>query len=315
VKKDTVLNLDRLLHPMSTTTFFAERWERRPLSIARGDDTWYDGLLAMRDVDTLIEFADPRGPDIRATKQGDAAAYPITFSGKLGSGRGDGSVDINRVYAAYRAGYTINVNRVHLYWAPVAALCAALQDELDHDVIASLFLAPAASQGFDAHYDAHDVFIVQLEGAKRWRLRAPIEDLPLRSGVVGELEGELLMDVTLETGDLLYVPRGTVHEVRTDDRASLHLTIGIVATQWLELVREALNGIAADDVRLRQAVPLGDRGEIDAGLRALWPALVSDARAEVAVERLRAVVAAARSQPVVPGHFAELDALADGDPS
>ncbi|HEV7238880.1 MAG TPA: cupin domain-containing protein [Thermoanaerobaculia bacterium] len=312
---EPVLNLARLLHPMSMTTFFAEWWERRPLHIARGDGTWYGELLAMRDVDALIAFADPRGPDIRATKQGDAAAYPITFSGKMGSARGDGSVDINRVYAAYRAGYTINVNRVQLYWAPVAALCAALEDALDHEVIASLFLAPASSQGFDAHYDAHDVFVVQLEGAKRWRLRAPVENLPLRSGVVGELDGELLMDVTLQAGDLLYVPSGTVHEVRTDDRASLHLTIGIVATRWLELIREALNGIAADDVRLRRAVPLDNRGEIEAGLRALLPAVVANARADVAVERLRAAAAAARPQPVVPGHFAELDLLADGVPS
>ena len=315
MRKEPVPDLAHLLHPMSTTAFFAEWWERRPLHIARGDDTWYGGLLAMRDVDALIAFADPRGPDIRATKKGESEGYPITFAGRMGSARGEGSTDINRVYAAYQAGYTINVNRVQLYWAPVAALCAALQDALDHEVIASLFLAPASSQGFDAHYDAHDVFIVQLHGAKRWRLRAPVESLPARSGTVGDLDGEPLMDVTLHAGDLLYVPRGTVHEVRTDDRASLHLTIGVVATRWLELAREALNGTAAEDVRLRRAVPLGNRGEIEAGLREVLPAVVANVRADVAVERLRAAAAAERPQPVVAGRFAELDALAGGDRS
>lgn len=294
-----MLDLARLLDPISTAAFFAEWWERRPLHIARGDGTWYDRLLTTRDVDALIAFADPRGPDIRATKKGDAEAYPIA--------REEGSVDISRVYAAYRAGFTINVNRVQLYWAPVAALCAALEDALDHEVIASLFLTPASSQGFDAHYDAHDVFVVQLEGAKRWRLHAPVETLPSSARVVGPIEGEPLMDVNLEAGDLLYVPHGTVHEVRTDDCPSLHLTIGVMATRWLDLAREALNEIAAHDVRLRRAVPLGRRGDIDADLRQLLPAVVANARADTAVEKLRAIVAARRRPPVVPGHFAELD--------
>src|SRR5687768_13967253 len=133
-------DLARLLDPMSAAAFFAGWWERRPLHIARRDGTWYGRLLAMRDVDALIAFADPRGADIRATKKGNAEAYPITFAARIANAREEGSVDISRVYAAYRAGFTINVNRVQLYWAPVAALCAALEAALDHDVIASLFL-------------------------------------------------------------------------------------------------------------------------------------------------------------------------------
>ncbi|HEV7763973.1 MAG TPA: cupin domain-containing protein [Thermoanaerobaculia bacterium] len=277
------LDLDRLLHPMSADTFFAEWWERRPMHIAREDRSYYEGLLAMRDVDALIAFADPRGPDIRATKKGEAAAFPITFEGRRGTRRGEGSVDITRIYAAYHAGYTINVNRVHEQWAPVAAFCDALQRTLDHTVIASLFLTPASAEGFDPHYDAHDVFILQLEGAKHWRLRAPIEALPQKAAVAGDASSERLMDARLEAGDLLYVPRGTVHEVRTSDQSSLHLTIGIVATRWLELARAALAAVAANDVRFRRAV----RGPVDSELRELLQIVAANARADLALDALR----------------------------
>ena len=88
-----------------------------------------------------------------------------------------------------------------------------------------------------------------------------------------------------------------------------------MATRWLDLVREALNELAAQDVRLRHAVPPGGQRDVEAGLRELLPAVAATARAEAAVDRLRAIAAARRRTPVVPGRFAELDALADGERS
>ncbi|OLP83380.1 Bifunctional lysine-specific demethylase and histidyl-hydroxylase NO66 [Symbiodinium microadriaticum] len=66
-----------------------------------------------------------------------------------------------------------------------------------------------------AHHDEVEVFMLQLEGAKRWRLhRCPKGPLP-RSYCWDYKEEELgppLMELVLEAGDLLYLPRGTVHK-------------------------------------------------------------------------------------------------------
>ena len=63
------------------------------------------------------------------------------------------------------------------------------------------------SQGFAPHYDDVDVFILQLEGYKRWRVYAPMnkrETLPRSSSrdyTEKEMEDEeVLMDVTLGPG-------------------------------------------------------------------------------------------------------------------
>eukprot|EP01048_Picozoa_sp_COSAG05_P019582 COSAG05_NODE_3102_length_2321_cov_1.380288_2_plen_261_part_00 len=78
--------------------------------------------------------------------------------------------------------------------------------------------------------------MVQLEGAKTWRLFAPLVRTPRRYQKVklrrAEL-GPLQRTVTLQAGDVLYVPAGVPHEcvaVSSDDGgsgASLHATFGV----------------------------------------------------------------------------------------
>ena len=83
---------------------------------------------------------------------------------------------------------------------------------------------PAGSQGFAPHRDTHDVFVVQSEGAKTWRL-----------GEGGEEE-----EVELHPGRVLYLPTGTRHSARAQDDPLVHVTIGINQFTWRGLVRRAL---------------------------------------------------------------------------
>ena len=95
---------------------------------------------------------------------------------------------------------------------------------------ANMYLTPGGTQGFAPHYDDVEVFIVQLEGKKRWRLYEPINQsdvLPRFSSPNFSQEeiGEPTLDVVLEAGDLLYFPRGTIHQGNChEDAHSLHIT-------------------------------------------------------------------------------------------
>jgi lysine-specific demethylase/histidyl-hydroxylase NO66 len=81
--------------------------------------------------------------------------------------------------------------------------------------------------------DDIDAFILQLEGKKHWRVYKPLNDdevLPLKSS--GDLDKHVIdgikpcIDAVLEAGDLLYMPRGYIHQGTTlDDAHSLHLTV------------------------------------------------------------------------------------------
>jgi JmjC domain len=57
--------------------------------------------------------------------------------------------------------------------------------------------------------------------------------------------GEPTLDLTLTSGDCLYLPRGYPHAAETIDAASSHLTIGVLAITWQRAVRRALDAAAA----------------------------------------------------------------------
>ena len=53
-----------------------------------------------------------------------------------------------------------------------------LAAELGHPVPANAYVTPPSSRGFSAHYDVHDVFVLQLAGRKRWTVYAPVHPGP-----------------------------------------------------------------------------------------------------------------------------------------
>ncbi|MFD8217616.1 JmjC domain-containing protein [Streptomyces sp. NPDC059697] len=86
------------------------------------------------------------------------------------------------------------------------------------------------TEGFGIHWDDHDVIVVQVEGAKRWRLYGPTRQAPMHHDVAfPEPPPEPpVADVVLNPGDVLYLPRGWWHAVTADQGTdSLYLTCGI----------------------------------------------------------------------------------------
>ena len=61
------------------------------------------------------------------------------------------------------------------------------------------------------------MIVLQLHGSKLWSLYEPVERLPLEcSGDLNVEHNELVKvkEVLLEPGDILYMPRGVVHEAK-----------------------------------------------------------------------------------------------------
>jgi hypothetical protein len=130
------------------------------------------------------------------------------------------------------------------------------------------------AQGFDFHHDTHDVFVLQVSGRKRWIVHEPVLPLPLpsqaRSGDDLVADGaEPLLDVELEAGDCLYLPRGYVHAALTTDEHSVHLTVGVLSTTWYDVLSDALT-LAGRDEGFRDALPVQPRD----GLAATLPDLL-----------------------------------------
>jgi JmjC domain len=144
-------------------------------------------------------------------------------------------------------------------WPAIARLCRNLELDFRCPVHANLYLTPAESQGFSAHFDPHEVFVLQLEGAKTWRVYDTAQDLPIASEsqpVNARVLGES-RNITLQPGDFLYIPRGCVHEAFTTDSHSLHVTVGINVYRWADLLRHILASASRRHIGLRESIPNG----------------------------------------------------------
>lgn len=81
------------------------------------------------------------------------------------------------------------------------------------------YLTPVNSSGFAPHWDDVDTFLIQTEGRKFWTVYAPHDDLKLPLESSGNLTEDYVKNLTvvfqgyLCAGDLLYMPRGYIHQV------------------------------------------------------------------------------------------------------
>jgi hypothetical protein len=66
-----------------------------------------------------------------------------------------------------------------------------------------------------------------------------------------------MMTVHLRAGDVLYMPRGVVHEALTASEESLHLTVGVSVLSWKTLLEDVLRLASEQDAGFRRALPVG----------------------------------------------------------
>ncbi|HEV3258821.1 MAG TPA: cupin domain-containing protein [Gemmataceae bacterium] len=287
-------DLAKVIHPIEPTTFFRDTWEKRPLHIARNDRQYYRPLFSMDDVDSIVAFTRPKFSNPGDFKPGGAA--PRNFiQGCLADDDEEPAAvypDVAEVHKAYARGKTLILNAMQQRWLPVAVLCRRLEQFFGCPVHTNLYLTPPGAQGFSAHFDTHEVFVLQIEGAKHWRFYAPARELPLAEEWVPLAREDLgppTQEASMQPGDLLYMPRGHVHEAFTSETLSLHLTVGVKVFRWIDLLRQALTHGSARDVRLRESLPVGllTDGTVPtpaARFRELLHALAESAWADEAVE-------------------------------
>src|SRR5262249_15881430 len=139
----------------------------------------YADLLSLDDVDALIGLSGlvaPPSADFRLVKTTENGA-------EFRPPQDQAIASLRDVYLAYAQGYTVIVDKIERHWAPVAAPCRGLEPAVGCRVGANLYLTPRQAQGFSPHYDTHDVFILQLAGAKTWLLYGSPTPLPLPAPV------------------------------------------------------------------------------------------------------------------------------------
>jgi len=219
-------------------------------------------------------------------------------------------LDARAVFSEFAAGATIVFQGMHRYWQPLALFCRQLEQALGHPVQANAYITPPGSQGFDAHEDEHDVFVLQSHGTKRWQVHERHDLPPTRPP---------LINAGIAPGHSMYIPSGFPHSASTQEQASVHVTIGILSLTWASALTEALR-LVQENPTLGEPLPLRFADHPDAFRQAVEDrltelgSLIAKADAVVVTDRLRRRFLTTR-QPVLRGQIHRLlalDALTDG---
>ncbi|WP_432953825.1 cupin domain-containing protein [Micromonospora haikouensis] len=306
--------------------FAAAHWGRAPLLSRAAELPNADGftdLFSPADADELLSRRGLRTPFLRIAKDGQLVpAARWTGGGGAGAEIGDQVLD-ERVLELYASGATLVLQGLHRTWPALIDFARDLGAALAQPLQVNAYLTPAGSRGFATHYDTHDVFVLQVDGRKHWRVHPPVLPDPLErqpwggraDEVSATAQGPAALDVVLEPGDALYLPRGWLHSAQAQETRSLHLTVGIRALTRYAIVEELLV-LAAADARLRAGLPFGTdvadpdaiEPELTETVEALRDWLLRADPAAVAARLRQRAWPAARPAPIRP--LAQAAALA-----
>ena len=239
--------------PIDAASFRSQYYGNRPVHIQRQGDgasmlSWqrFNDVLAITpywNEDTLKVFFKSRA----ALREN----YCDTTELRAGT---SAPVNPAKVKALLGLGASLIANQSHRVCPEVGAVAAMLEREFAARVSANVYCSFKGVQAFQTHYDLHDVFAVQAEGEKTWRIYesradAPVAPLPPGDEIekwLTESRGKLLFEAQMKPGDILYLPRGQYHDALTGSQASLHVTFGISPATGLALFRLLENAVTQE---------------------------------------------------------------------
>ncbi|RYZ04410.1 MAG: cupin domain-containing protein, partial [Comamonadaceae bacterium] len=249
-----------LLGGLSPASFMKRHWQKKPLLVRNAIPGFKPlltrqalfGLAARDEVESRLVARDGRGWRMQRGPFGRRALPPLQ-----------------------QARWTLLVQGVDLHDAGVHALLhgfsfvpAARLDDL-------MISYASDGGGVGPHFDSYDVFLLQAQGRRRWRIGRQ-DDFTLQDGVPLKIlrNFQAEEEFVLEPGDMLYLPPRYAHDGVAVGGDCQTYSIGFRSPTRAELARELLQRVADEagdlDERLYRdpAQPATDApGAIPAGLR------------------------------------------------
>jgi JmjC domain len=223
-------------------TYFNKRVLYRPHGIT-GDSRQ---ILSIADMDDIVHQEGVRSTLLRMLGNG-VPAIGEQLTTRLEMRREgkaiDDAVDAGKIYAHFRAGKTLIHGGLNLTRPNLRALARSMTDRLAAKSEVVAFLTPAGQRGA-VHSDPTDVYVVQLEGTKRWQIW-PTPQVR-RAGDDKDSFPSLpdpVLDLSLQPGGVLYIPHSTPHRAAAEASVSLHLTVVAGPRMWAHHLLSAVQDI------------------------------------------------------------------------
>lgn len=182
-------------------------------------------------------------------------------------------ISIPKIEVLLQRGATVSINRIDRQLAQAKSICQELQSFTGELVTSNCYAAVSGSGSFGVHWDTHDVFAVQVCGRKRWTIYEPTFTLPIDGqSTIHAHKARLsnpFLDIVLEAGDVLYIPRGWWHEaVPIAGYPTIHFAAGLHTSTVSDYLAWLSSDIAKRELDFRRSISTETR-QIDRFERSL----------------------------------------------
>lgn len=294
-------SLDEIMAPIGAERFMAEYEGKKPLHLKGAADKFAD-VMNWSQLSELLGQATIWSHQslmlVLDKEPISAASYCAQAVGRDG-----GQVlrpDPLKVQKYLRQGATLVGNDIDHLSKGLTAFSKTMEEALGGKVQGNLYCSSKRRQGFAAHFDTHDVYAVHVEGTKTWHIYEGRAIDPIAHPMFKTLQhehhekakGKLLMDVQMEPGDLLYLPRGQYHDALADEGGAVHIAFGVTYPIGIDVMSYLFEKVITRDV-FRANLPRADAegqeslGEHLAGLSAEIGMILSDKETRTDIARLQ----------------------------
>ncbi len=277
-------SLDDIMAPIGAERFMAEYEGQKPLHLKGAADKFAE-VMTFSQLSNLLGQA-----TIWSSKSLmlvlDKEPVPAPQYCTQAAGRDGGQVlrpDPDKVQRYLRRGATLVANDIDHLSRGLTAFSKTMEEALGGKIQGNLYCSSKRRPGFAAHFDTHDVYAVHVEGTKTWHIYEGRATDPIAHPMFKQLgrehheqaKGKLLMDVKMEPGDLLYLPRGQYHDALADEGGAVHIAFGVTYPIGVDVMSYLFDKVIADDAFRANLPRPGDQGALNEKLGGLAQVLSS----------------------------------------
>jgi lysine-specific demethylase/histidyl-hydroxylase NO66 len=262
-------SLDELLHPITPDRFMAEYYGRKPLHIPAEAGAPKAGLIRWPEFNGLLGQVAAWTPQtLRLVRDGHPMAAEY-YCDEVDSQNGK-TLRPNpaKVEIFLSTGASLVANDVQTMTPNLRDLSTMLGTAFKAKIGANAYCSFGGVRAFATHFDLHDVFAVQVEGEKMWRIYEGQADRPVAYPLPDDqvkpwfeqTRGRPIADIIMRPGDVLYLPRGRYHDALAQPGASLHVTYSVTPL-YGRIIFGLLEQAAMNDPDFRTWLEPADRDD------------------------------------------------------
>lgn len=223
-----------LLGGLSPQLFMKRHWQKKPLLVRQA----IANFSPLLDRAELFELASREDVQSRMVIQDSAGPQGWRFK--------HGPFGRRALPALKRPGWTLLLQGVDLHHDAVHDLMKRFRFVPDGRLDDLMISYATDGGGVGPHFDSYDVFLLQAQGRRRWRIGRQ-KDLSLQSDVPLKILANFVpeQEFILEPGDMLYLPPRYAHDGVALGECMTY-SIGFRSPNRGELARELLQRLAED---------------------------------------------------------------------